>query len=265
VVVTGAFILRRALLFGGLAMLPAGVFPRCQAQGVSRVDQVIPRALDQFPGIPSIREIAPRPSGNGAYGNLVSPPGALRPNMRFATGALHTNMDRAIGLNALMLPETQGSDRSVTTASHRAIANGVDLFDVGGNPAAATPSPAPPSGGIRPGCSDNQTERGLQAGGQFWNSQAGSVVPAQFPRDVFTANARGNADPLALGPAGHPVNLPAAGPAGGWCRPPGVPMSQSSPLSRRGFWILVIFPSLVVLVFWLTRGFRLQPTPQAES
>jgi hypothetical protein len=109
-----------------------------------------------------------------------------------------------------------------------------------------------------PTCYDDYVEHQLQNGGGFWTPQARSAVPVQFPAAVFTGNRLGSRDPVALGPAGHPVNLPAEGAAGSWCRPPPVPMSQSSPLVTRAFWIVVLFPTCVFIVFWLSRGLRIK-------
>ena len=113
------------------------------------------------------------------------------------------------------------------------------------------------AGGIQSVCVDDQMEKRLQAGGQFWNGQAASAMPVQFPPGVFSRPVElGN--PLAgLGPAGNPTNLPPPGPAGSWCRPPHGPFSESSPLEDRAFWIGAGVVLVSVLVFWLTRGMKI--------
>jgi hypothetical protein len=112
--------------------------------------------------------------------------------------------------------------------------------------------------GIPVACPDDQTENQLQAGGEFWTPQARSATPVQFPGAVFISSRLASKDPLGLGPIGHPVNVPPAGPAGSWCRPPPTPMGQSSPLEYRVFWIALFFPLAVFLVFWASRGIRIR-------
>jgi len=113
------------------------------------------------------------------------------------------------------------------------------------------------AGGIQSVCGDDQLERRLQTGGEFWSGQAASAMPVQFPPGLFTGPVEvGN--PLGgLGPKGNPTNLPAPGPAGGWCRPPHGPFSDSSPLEDRIFWIGVGVVLTSLLVFLLSRGMKL--------
>ena len=113
------------------------------------------------------------------------------------------------------------------------------------------------AGGIRPVCSDDQLEKKLQAGGQFWSGQAMSAMPAQFRPGLFTGPVEvGN--PLGgLGPSGDPTNLPEAGPAGSWCRPGRAPFSQSSPFEDRLLWIGAGILFLGFVVFWLSRGTKM--------
>jgi len=111
--------------------------------------------------------------------------------------------------------------------------------------------------GFQPVCSNDQLERQLQAGGEFWNVQGMNAAPVQFPSGVFTGPVEvGN--PLgALGPSGNPSNVAAPGPAGGWCRPAPAPFFESSPLASHSFWIPVIILFVGVVVFWLSRGMKM--------
>ena len=113
------------------------------------------------------------------------------------------------------------------------------------------------AGGIQPICSDDQLEKRLQVGGQFWNSQTVSATPVEFRPGLFTGPAEvGN--PLGgLGPSGNPTNLRRPGPAGGWCRPGSGPFSESSPLEDRALWIALGISLLGFLVFWLSRGIKM--------
>jgi hypothetical protein len=111
------------------------------------------------------------------------------------------------------------------------------------------------AGGVPPVCSDDQTAMRLQAGGEFWNAQGVSATPVQFPSGVFTGNDVGN--PLGLGPSGDRSNIIPPGPAGGWCRPFPAPFSQSSPLESPILWIGIATLFVTVVVFWLSRGFKM--------
>jgi uncharacterized membrane protein YhaH (DUF805 family) len=109
--------------------------------------------------------------------------------------------------------------------------------------------------GIAPVCADSAEARELQVGGEYWNGQAVSTSPVQFPRGVFAGGDLAN--PLgSLGPAGDPANISGPGPAGSWCRPGAPPFSTSSPLASRAFWIVVIVVLVALAVFWLSRGFK---------
>jgi hypothetical protein len=109
--------------------------------------------------------------------------------------------------------------------------------------------------GIAPVCADNAEASELQVGGEYWNGQAVSTSPVQFPTGVFAGGD--GANPLGdLGPAGNPTNISGPGPAGSWCRPAAPPFSTSSPLASRAFWIVVIVILVALAVFWLSRGFK---------
>jgi uncharacterized membrane protein YhaH (DUF805 family) len=110
------------------------------------------------------------------------------------------------------------------------------------------------AGGIVPVCADSVEASELQVGGEYWNGQAVSTSPVQFPRGVFTGGDR----PLGgLGPTGSPANISGPGPAGSWCRPGAPTFSTSSPLTSRIFWIVVIVMLVALAVFWLSRGFKM--------
>ena len=123
--------------------------------------------------------------------------------------------------------------------------------------AAGTIQAASTATGIQPICSDDRLEKHLQAGGEFWNGQATSAMPVQFPPGLFNRPVEIR-NPLSdLGPRGSPSNLPMPGPAGGWCRPTPEPFSQSSPLEDRFLWIAVGVVLMGLMVFWLSRGMRM--------
>ena len=261
--------LRRVLrALAGIGLLVSGaavVMPSAHAQqGLS---------MERLGGRAPFRQAAPQPGTD-----LVTPPGSPLWDMRFSTGSLSPIMRFAFealhagnfGLSALaqpdshevgpfVMPETDGSGTADTDQPGGA----ADLARHGGSGPLAGVATRPRRGGIPTGCTAGEVESELQGGTAFWGPQARSAVPVQFPAAVFTGNTRGGSDPLGLGPTGHPVNLPVEGPAGGWCRPPPTPMSQSSPLVLRSFWILVLFPIGVMLVYFLSRGPRLRPVHNA--
>lgn len=216
-----------------------------------------------------------RTPGMRADGDFPSPAGTPRPNLWFATGSLNPDMALFLnrhdaGLSALR-PARQATHPLIASALDREVSAELDesgqagSFGGGHGNALRDARRLLAGGGITTGCREHEVERQLQGGGEFWTGQARSAVPTRFPTDVLTGNPHGAADPLALGPTGHPINLPATGPAGGWCRPPLMPMSLSSPLATPAFWILLLFPTMVVFVFGLSRGFRLRPVPNPES
>ncbi len=191
---------------------------------------------------------------------MAPPSGAPQPSLSLSTGSPSPIMTFVFGgvgsghggPNAADLPDSTGA--GLFTAS------GVDDAPTLGSrgPVRAIIAARDPRRRNMPACYDDATEHQLQNGGEFWTPQARSAAPVQFPQAVFTGNRAGSRDPVALGPTGHPVNLPAEGPAGSWCRPPPVPMSLSSPLVTRAFWIVVLFPTGVFIVFWLSRGLRIR-------
>ena len=247
---TGAMI-----VLGGLALLQA------------ELGAVVPSACAQdgrsFELLHTPQLGVPRTSPDG---DLASPVGAPRPNMWFATGSLNPDMPSFVnrdhtGLSALSRPPRRSADSTAAPLFGSGVAaepDGSEAGGIGGDGALNGGGRRLATGRIASGCFDNDVENALQGGGEFWSGQARSVVPTAFPGNVFTGNPHGAADPLALGPTGHPINLPATGPAGGWCRPPLTPMSQSSPLGTWAFWILLLFPPTMLFVFGLSRGFRLR-------
>lgn len=110
--------------------------------------------------------------------------------------------------------------------------------------------------GIMPSCNESAEASELQAGGEYWNGQAVSTSPVQFPKGVITGGDTRN--PLGgLGLSGNPTNLPRPGPAGSWCRPAPVPFFESSPLESHIFWIAAAILIVGVVVFWLSRGIKM--------
>ncbi len=213
-----------------------------------------------------------------AAGNLDAPAGSPAPSMALDAGSPSPIMrfllnglgPESFGQGAMTLPDSHDAGPFATTGPD---AGNAIAADMGNALASSVPllgsytgvvAPQAPgatvasAAGTAPACSDDFTERQLQAGGTYWTPQARSAVPVQFPAAVFTGNPLGSRDPVALGPTGHPVNLPDEGAAGSWCRPPPVPMSLSSPLVTRAFWIVVLFPTGVFVVFWLSRGLRIK-------
>lgn len=217
---------------------------------------------------PSATYKAIAPSPGGAFS---LPQGAPDPSMALTTGSPSPIMrfvfdgigSGTAGSGSLALPDGSGFGQLVPSGSDGDVSGAADAADVTalhGSSGLLRPIVAMPRarGGRATTCYDDYTSGQLQSGGEFWTPQAQSAVPVQMPAAVFTGSRSGSRDPVALGPAGHPVNLPVEGPAGAWCRPPPVPMSQSSPLVTRAFWIVVLFPTGVFVVFWLSRGLRIR-------
>jgi hypothetical protein len=209
-------------------------------------------------------------------GNMASPLGSPDPSMSLTAGSPSPIMTFVFtgigsgqgGANALQMPDStaagpaamSGADPTPSTAGGE-----VGATPRLGNSGAVRAIIAPPDAQRRdaPACYDDYAAHQLQNGGAFWTPQARSAGPVQFPAAVFTGNRPGSRDPVTLGPSGHPVNLPAEGPAGPWCRPPPVPMSQTSPLASRTFWVVLLFPMGVFVVFWLSRGLRIKAVHEA--
>jgi len=115
------------------------------------------------------------------------------------------------------------------------------------------------AGGVEPICYDDQLERRLQSGGEFWSGEAASASPVQFPPGLFTKPVEIENPLGGLGPNGNATNLNSPGPAGGWCRPPHAPFAESSPLEDRLLWIGAGIMLGGILVFWLSRGLKIAP------
>ena len=281
-----------AVLVPGVAVIlfaAAGLLRPSYAQDVPRESF----RGKSFRGMPSPHwDMFKRSILGPSFGNLLLPLGAPSAGMRFATGSLRQTMNSEFVFNglgsgafggAMTEPETQVSGPFSTTQGGSPVSIDTDATSdgLGLSPARlglstparlgdlSTPArgrarwPRPLANphaprGIPVGCPDDQTESQLQAGGQFWTPQARSAAPVQFPGAVFIGSRLASKDPLGLGPMGHPVNVPPAGHAGSWCRPPSTPMSQSSPLEHRSFWIVLFFPLAVFLVFWASRGIRIR-------
>jgi len=96
----------------------------------------------------------------------------------------------------------------------------------------------------------------LQSGGEFWNTLPLGAMPNRLAPPVRLGASL--ADP-ARGPSGDRSNLPPPGPAGAWCRPPPVPIADTSPLANRNFWIPALLVAFGVGVFWLSRGLEMPP------
>jgi hypothetical protein len=215
-----------AALFAGIAVLPT------QSGGIS----LLPPRLQ-------LRTIDESSSGSQLppYGNFV-PPGLPDPALPFAFSS------RSFGV-----PRIWGSDPNMPALLNFSVSVDVNEFGIDQNTADALPNidvAAP--GGIKVVC--EQMPQEMQAGGEFWNTQAGSGWPVQFPLRRFAPNTL--SDPT-QGPSGDPSNVTARGPAGGWCRAPTLPFADSSPLASRVFWTPIVFVLFVITVFWLSRGFKL--------
>lgn len=220
---------RATVLLAGIAVLPT------QSGSISLLP---PRLqLRAIAGLPSGPQVPP-------YGNFVSPAGLPNPSLSFA-----------FGWSLAGLPETWGSDPAVTTLLSGTVSAAADEFGVAGNPIAPAPTlTAAAPGGIRVVC--EQVPEEVQAGGEYWNTQAGSGPPIQLPTRQFAENSL--ADPT-RGPSGDSSNLSRQGPAGAWCRPSPVPFSDSSPLASRTLWTPIFVVLCGIIIFWLSRGVRLPP------
>jgi hypothetical protein len=96
----------------------------------------------------------------------------------------------------------------------------------------------------------------LQSGGEYWNTLPYGAMPTSLAPPVRRAASL--ADPVG-GPSGDRFNLPTPGAAGAWCRPPPVPIAETSPLSNQNFWIPTLLVAFGVGVFWLSRGLEMPP------
>jgi hypothetical protein len=221
---------RVAVLLAGIAVLPT------QSGSIS----LLPPRLQQraINGLSNGSLLPPLPP----YGNFVPPSGLPDPSLSFAFSRRSTGV-----------PQTWGSDPGMATLLDFNLSVDDGDFGVGGGSPDATPliaSSVPE--GIEVVC--EQTSQELQAGREFWNTEAGSGPPVDLPLREFAPNSL--ADP-ARGPSGDPSNLTQPGPVGAWCRARPLPFAASSPLASRVFWTPVAFVLFVITVFWLSRGFRL--------
>ena len=204
-------------------------------------------------------------NGTLAVGAVASAPityGSIVPPIATPDAALQS----AFGFSGPM-SEAQGVDPGLSALIDGITWGSTDGVGISATGAVLSVSGAPPEGS-QAGCGDDQTAMRLQAGGEFWNSRAASAAPAQIPQGALTADALAKANSLGrnptdptLGPRGDRSNLPSLGSAGGWCRPPLVPFSKSSPLASRT--VLIPFVTLLVgiVVFWLSRGIKMPGNP----
>jgi hypothetical protein len=186
-----------------------------------------------------------------------SPQGLVLPANELGYGA---------ALPAAPLPPTAGLDLSlpspfgwaldpiagITTQVDEAAAAGASL-------AADTTIAAPRPRGTAPGSLQMDCEwtaQTLQSGAEYWNTLPYGATPTSLGPPVRLAASL--ADPV-LGPSGNRTNLPPPGPAGAWCRPPPVPIAETSPLANRNFWIPALLVAFGVGVFWLSRGLEMPP------
>jgi hypothetical protein len=98
--------------------------------------------------------------------------------------------------------------------------------------------------------------RTLQMGGEYWNGLPYGAMPTSLAPPIRLGASL--ADPI-QGPSGDRSNLPPPGPAGAWCRPPPVPIAETSPLANRTFWIPATILAFGIGVFWLSRGLEMPP------
>jgi hypothetical protein len=145
----------------------------------------------------------------------------------------------------------------------------VEEFGVGSGPGDGSSDPSTHSGptldktprrlavskavGLASACLD-QSLKDIQTGDRFWGQQSKSALPAEFR----IASATSIRDPLGdLGPRSNPINLSSPRLAGDWCRPSATPFNETSPLEDQLLWIASGLLLTGVLVFYLSRGFRL--------
>lgn len=213
---------RAGVLLAGIAFLPT------QSGGISLLlPQEQLRPIDGHSTAPMLLSIEPAP-----YGNFSPPAGGLDPSLAFDFSL--------VGFEA-----GPGPDPAIGT-----LADAGDQLGIGDSAA----GPSTIGGAAIPAATRSVCEQApeqLQAVGNYWNHQASSGPPVQLAVNVAT-------DPV-RGPSGDPGNLPSAGPAGAWCRPPPLPFAESGPLASRAFWTPVALVLSGLTVFWLSRGFKLPP------
>lgn len=144
---------------------------------------------------------------------------------------------------------TQGLDLAVTAFVNGAVigpdnALGPDnTLGAGGSATSLVPTIS--SGpGVQAACAEPGEQ--LQSADKYWNAQTISGMPR-----LLAANS------MAMPLAGNASNLSVEGRAGAWCRPAPIPFAESSPLASRAFWQPIAIFSFGIIVFWLSRGFRL--------
>jgi hypothetical protein len=248
------------LLFAGAAVLPGapgfardllspGLLPR---HGIGPRLSAPPASA---PGYGATQPATPLlPADELNYGTL--PPAApLPPADELNYGTLEP---------AAPLPPTAGLGLSLPSPFGSVLdPAAIDADDAGaaarGNPEAGATIPAPSLARARPGklhldCA--VIPQTLQSGGEYWQTLPYAAMPARLAPPGRPGASL--ADPI-RGPSGNRTNLQAPGPAGAWCRPPPIPIADTSPLANRGFWIPASLVLFGIGVFWLSRGLALPP------
>jgi hypothetical protein len=219
---------RAGVLFAGLASLPT------QSGSISLLppsEQL--RAIEGTQREPLWRDIEPMP-----YGNFLPPTGGLAPALT-----------SGFSWNLLGLAEAQGSDSIITASLNSAVADAAGLFGVASAAAGPlTTGTTPTLAGAQTVC--EQLPQQLQTFTEYWNNHSVSGPPVSLAANLPT-------DPV-RGASGDPANLAWPGPPGAWCPPSTLPFApDSSPLANRAFWTPIAFLLSGLLVFWLSRGFKL--------
>ena len=219
---------RTGVLFAGIASLPT------QSGSISLLppgEQL--RAIDGAQIGPIWHEIGPM-----TYGNFVPPAAGLAPALT-----------SGFSWNLAGLAEAQGSDSTIAASLNSAISDPTDSFGVAESAGSSSTMTAMPTMRAAPTMC-NQLPQQLQAFTQYWNNYSIGGPPVRFAENVST-------DPL-RGPSGDPANLASPGAPGAWCPPSALPFApDSSPLANRAFWTPVAFLLSGLLVFLLSRGFKL--------
>jgi hypothetical protein len=219
---------RAGVLFAGIASLPT------QSGSISLLppnEQL--RAIEGMQTEPLWRKIELMPNGN-----FLPPAGGLAPAL---TSGFSWTM---VGL-----AEAQGSDPPITASLNSAVSNPADLFGVAESAGGLSTIAAIPTLRAAPTMCE-QLPQQLQAFTQYWNNHSISGPPVRFAEDPPT-------DPV-RGPSGDPANLSWPGAPGAWCPPAALPFApDSSPLANRAFWTPIAFLLSGLLVFWLSRGFKM--------
>jgi hypothetical protein len=244
------------LLFAGAALVPVAY---CFAGGLPSPVHLVRPHLSAPPGsaltLPPATSVPPTASAPGYVTfPLARPLAPTRNALGYGILPSAAPLPPTAGLG-LSLPSPFGFPFDPTAA----IAVDADDIAAGDSPGAAETIPAPSPTRATPGLLHLDCAvipKTLQSGGEYWQALPYAAMPTRLAPPPRVDG--GLADPI-RGPSGNRSNLQAPGPAGAWCRPPPIPIADTSPLANRGFWIPASLVLVGVGVFWLSRGIELPP------